>query len=174
MTPTAGAGPAGPRGLGPSVRAESTPAWNRSRFLTQASGCIANAGSAPYKTAIVHVCKDAPVPRKRRLRASTCQQHQGCLHWALKTGGGRSGTANLTPACPSPRVCSESTPPPKAFGLGARPQPPVRELPSCAVRGYLRGGPLPWASRRGPARRQLDEEETTCSFSAALKILHCF
>lgn len=43
--------------------AESTAGLEKKlSFLTQARGPVANEGFAPYKTAIVHVSKDAPTP----------------------------------------------------------------------------------------------------------------
>lgn len=170
----------------PRSPAESTAGLEKKpSFPAWARGHVANASFLPYKTAIVHGSKDTPPPMPRKwLSLSRCQQHQGGVRGARKTGAWSSGAPKYGLRPPRAEHPSGGCPPPQKGGATEAAWPPVwGAVPphSCVVsRGYLPGqGFSPGCSGGAHGPRQLDEEETGCSSSRlccpeVCKVLRCF
>lgn len=160
----------------PRSPAESTAGLEKKpSFPASAWGHVASAGFLPYKTAIVHGSKDAPAPPpptpRKWLSLSRCQQHQGGVRGARKTGAWSSGAAKHGSRPRRAEHPSGGCPPPQKGGATEAAWPPVwGAVPRTAVRSpgaTYQGRASPRGAQEGAhSPRQLDEEETRCSFSA--------
>lgn len=159
----------------PRSPAESTAGLEKKpSFPAWAWGHVASAGFLPYKTAIVHGSKDAPAPPptpRKWLSLSRCQQHQGGVRGARKTGAWSSGAAKHGSRPRRAEHPSGGCPPPQKGGATEAAWPPVwGAVPRTAVRSpgaTYQGRASPRGAQEGAhSPRQLDEEETRCSFSA--------
>lgn len=175
LTCQEGAGPTPAAGLGLGAPLSQRQAWKRSRVSRPRPGAMLPVQASfltkqPLSTAPKTHPPPPPTPRKW-LSLSRCQQHQGGVRGARKTGAWSSGAAKHGSRPRRAEHPSGGCPPPQKGGATEAAWPPVwGAVPRTAVRSpgaTYQGRASPRGAQEGAhSPRQLDEEETRCSFSA--------